>query len=109
MQVCVHRIAVPLSLMLLDAFMRPLPIAFAVPPQSVERMRESGWRFATIADQIAHFQGALMARQLSELLSVSAVTVFKMAKAGRLPSFRIGASVRFCPATIARWLRERGG
>ena len=64
---------------------------------------------ATLADQIERFQGALTARQLSELLSVSAVTVFKMAKSGRLPSFRIGASVRFCPATIARWLRERGG
>jgi excisionase family DNA binding protein len=63
----------------------------------------------TIADQIERFQGALTARQLSELLSVSAVTVFKMAKSGRLPCLRIGASVRFCPASIARWLRERGG
>src|SRR4029077_1186113 len=63
----------------------------------------------TLADQIAEFEGALTARQLSELLSVSALTVFKMAKSARLPSFRIGASVRFCPATIARWLRERGG
>jgi predicted DNA-binding transcriptional regulator AlpA len=24
-------------------------------------------------------------------------------------SFRVGSCVRFCPAAIARWLRERGG
>ena len=63
----------------------------------------------TLADQIAAFEGALTARQLSELLSISAVTIFKMAKRGALPSLRIGGCVRFCPRTIARWLRERGG
>jgi len=63
----------------------------------------------TLAGQIAAFEGALTARQLSELLSISAVTIFKMAKRGALPSLRIGGCVRFCPRTIARWLRERGG
>ena len=78
--------------------------------RSIPKVSENDPRSqATIADQIERFQGALTARQLSELLSVYAVTVFKMAKSGRLPSFRIGASVRFCPATIARWLRKRGG
>jgi hypothetical protein len=32
---------------------------------------------------------------------VSAVTIFKHAKKGRIPSFRIGSAVRFCPKTIA--------
>ena len=77
--------------------------------QPIPKVSDDPRSQATIADQIERFQGALTARQLSELLSVSAVTVFKMAKSGRLPSFRIGASVRFCPATIARWLRQRGG
>jgi len=63
----------------------------------------------TLADRIGSYRGALTARQLSELLSISAVTVFKMAKRGMLPSMRIGGCVRFCPAAIARWLRERGG
>ena len=63
----------------------------------------------TLADQIASFKGALTARQLSELLSISAVTIFKMAKSGRLPSFRVGTCVRFCPRTVARWLRDHGG
>jgi excisionase family DNA binding protein len=63
----------------------------------------------TVADQIASYRGALTARELSSLLSISVVTIFKMAASGRLPSFRVGSCVRFCPVTIARWLRERGG
>jgi len=51
----------------------------------------------------------MTAQQLSEIVSVSAISLYKLAKSGRLPSFRIGTSVRFCPATVARWLRERGG
>ncbi len=63
----------------------------------------------TLADHIASFKGALTAQQLSELLSISAVTVFKIAKRGPLPSFRVGSCVRFCPRTVADWLRTRGG
>jgi putative transposase len=63
----------------------------------------------TLADQIATFKGALTARQLSDLLSISAITIYKMAKSGRLPSFRVGSCVRFCSRTIARWLRDHGG
>jgi excisionase family DNA binding protein len=63
----------------------------------------------TLADQIASYKGALTARQLSERLSISAITIYKMAKRGALPSFRVAGCVRFCPSTVARWLRERGG
>jgi len=63
----------------------------------------------TLADRIGSYRGALTAKQLAKVLSISAVTIFKMAKRGALPSLRIGGCVRFCPRTIARWLRERGG
>jgi len=63
----------------------------------------------TLADQIAAFEGALTAGQLAKFLSISAISLYKMAKSGRIPSLRIGASVRFCPATVSRWLRQRGG
>ena len=63
----------------------------------------------SLADQIAAFEGALTARQVARVLSISAISVYKMAKRGALPSLRIGGCVRFCPRTIARWLRERGG
>ena len=63
----------------------------------------------TLADRIAAFEGALTARRLSEILAISPILLYKMAKSGRIPSLRIGGCVRFCPRTIARWLRERGG
>ena len=63
----------------------------------------------TLADQISSFDGALTARRLSEILAISPILLYKMAKSGRIPSLRIGGCVRFCPRTIARWLRERGG
>jgi excisionase family DNA binding protein len=63
----------------------------------------------TLADQISNYKGALTARQLAEFFSVSAITVFKMAKRGTLPCFRVGSCVRFCPRTVADWLRKRGG
>ena len=53
---------------------------------------------------IDHLKAAIVAA-----MSRGEVTVFKMAKRGVLPSFRVGSCVRFCPAAIARWLRERGG
>jgi excisionase family DNA binding protein len=61
------------------------------------------------ADRIAGSRKALTAYELAELLSVSAISVFRLAKKGVLPAFRVGTSLRFCPAAIARWLRERGG
>ena len=61
----------------------------------------------TLADRIEHFQHALNARQLSDLLRVSRITIFKLAKAGRMPSFRIGTCVRFDPRAVAAWLRSQ--
>jgi hypothetical protein len=46
---------------------------------------------------------------LAEILSILTVSIFKLAKRGVIPAIRLGSSVRFCPAAIARWLRERGG
>ena len=54
---------------------------------------------ATLPDRIEKFDHALTAVELAELLAVSRVTVFKMAKTGRLPCFRIGSCVRFDPAS----------
>jgi excisionase family DNA binding protein len=59
----------------------------------------------TLADKIEKFGRALTAGELSELLNVSKVTVFKLAAAGRIPSFRVGTCVRFDPRAVANWLR----
>ena len=61
----------------------------------------------SLADQIEKTGHALTANQLAGILGVSHVTIFKQAKAGRIPSFRIGTCVRFDPFCVANWLRKQ--
>ncbi|HEY1939993.1 MAG TPA: helix-turn-helix domain-containing protein [Candidatus Angelobacter sp.] len=63
--------------------------------------------FTSLADQIENTGHALNANELAELLSVSRITIFKHAAAGRIPSFKVGTCVRFDPHSIAAWLREQ--
>jgi excisionase family DNA binding protein len=60
-----------------------------------------------LADRIERFECALTAKQLAAVLAISTIAIYKYAKAGRLPSFRIGTSVRFCPKAVADWLRRQ--
>jgi len=60
-----------------------------------------------LAEQIAMIGHALTANELADILAVSHATIFKQAKAGRIPSFRIGTCVRFDPKTTADWLRKQ--
>jgi excisionase family DNA binding protein len=62
---------------------------------------------ATIADRLEADGHALTTNELSDLLSISKVTLYKMVKSGSLPSFRVGICVRFDPHVIAAWIRER--
>jgi excisionase family DNA binding protein len=62
---------------------------------------------STLADRIERINRALTAKELAELLSVSKITIFKQAKAGRIPSFHIGTCVRFDPRAVANWLRAQ--
>jgi excisionase family DNA binding protein len=61
----------------------------------------------SIADRVEQTGHAMTADDLAKLLSVSRITIFKQAKAGRIPSFRIGTCVRFDPKSIADWLRKQ--
>jgi excisionase family DNA binding protein len=63
----------------------------------------------TLTKKIARgMKGALMAKQLAELLNISPKTVLKIAKAGRIPSLRIGTAVRFDARLVIDWLpRQR--
>lgn len=58
-----------------------------------------------LPQRIEGMQRALTASELAALLAISPITVYKMAKAGRLPSLRIGTAVRFDPRAVAEWLR----
>jgi len=59
----------------------------------------------SLPDRIERIGRALTANELASLLTVSRITIFKQAKAGRIPSFRIGTCVRFDPKMVAQWLR----
>jgi excisionase family DNA binding protein len=60
----------------------------------------------SLPDQIERIGHALTAAELATLLALSRITVFKLAKAGRIPCFRIGSCVRFDPRSVANWLRK---
>lgn len=61
----------------------------------------------SIAEQIENIGRALTAEDLAALLSVSKITIYKLAAAGMIPSFKIGTLVRFDPKAIAAWVRSR--
>jgi excisionase family DNA binding protein len=60
----------------------------------------------SLADRIERTGRALTANELAKMLTVSRITIFKQAKAGCIPSFRIGTCVRFDPRAVAQWLRR---
>jgi excisionase family DNA binding protein len=60
----------------------------------------------SLADRIERIDRALTADELASMLTVSRITIFKQAKAGRIPSFRIGTCVRFDPKSVGTWLRQ---
>jgi hypothetical protein len=59
-----------------------------------------------LPDQIAMTGHALTANEFANILAVSHVTIFKQAKAERIPSFRIGTCVRFDSKEGASLLRK---
>src|SRR5260370_10378515 len=60
----------------------------------------------SLPDRIERIGRALTAAELAKMLTVSRITIFKQAKAGRIPSFRIGTCVRFDPKSVGTWLRR---
>jgi excisionase family DNA binding protein len=52
-------------------------------------------------------QRLLLPEEVAEILGLSRVTVMRQAKAGTLPSVRIGKVFRFRRATIDRWVEAR--
>jgi len=63
----------------------------------------------SIADSIEQFDHALNAGELSHLLGVHKLTIYRLVQQGRIPAFRIASAIRFDPRRIAAWLRAQGG
>ncbi len=61
----------------------------------------------SLVDYLENLDHCLTAPEIADLLKIHRVSVYKMAAAGELPSFRIATSVRFDPRGVAKWLRDR--
>jgi predicted DNA-binding transcriptional regulator AlpA len=61
----------------------------------------------SIATTIERYESMLTPAVLALLLSVSVKSIYAWVAAGTLPAVLLGASIRFCPATTAAWLRDR--
>lgn len=49
----------------------------------------------------------LDASEVAEMLGLSRQQIYVLSERGLIPSFKIGASRRFSPEDIQRWLEER--
>jgi excisionase family DNA binding protein len=49
----------------------------------------------------------LTVREVSELLKIHQGTVYRLAKEGRIPAFRIGTDWRFRTELVVRWMAEQ--
>jgi excisionase family DNA binding protein len=85
-----------------DTSTRPASLASFAATRPLECLEQQ----LSLADQIRTIGRAMTAKELAKFLNVSPITVFKQAKAGRIPSFRIGTCVRFDPQAVARWLKS---
>jgi excisionase family DNA binding protein len=57
-------------------------------------------------EKLAEQHGLLTGPCLARLLGYDRKTVYRMAKAGRIPHMRLGGCIRFNPQTVAVWLRD---
>lgn len=61
----------------------------------------------SVRDHIAKHRRAMTAAEVAEILAVSPITIYKHAKAGLIPSFRVGTAVRFSPREVVAWLDQQ--
>ncbi len=60
-----------------------------------------------LIEQLEAKRQALTVNELAALLNVSEATIYRQARAGTIPNFKVGNAVRFDPKGVARWLKER--
>ena len=73
----------------------------------VQTFKEESFILTTLIDQIAQRDSALTVPELAKILNISSRSVYEHVQAGRLPSMRIGTSVRLDPSQTASWLSKR--
>ncbi len=61
----------------------------------------------TIIETLAARKGYMNASDVAELLGENIYTIYRRVKRGRMPAVRTGFGIKFDPAELAAWLRER--
>ena len=62
-----------------------------------------------IASRFAAFDHALNINEVADVLGLNKKTIERMARADRIPSFKIGNQVRFDPRLLAEWAKNARG
>ena len=62
-----------------------------------------------IASRFAAFDHALNINEVADILGFNKKTIERMARADRIPSFKIGNLVRFDPRHLAEWAKTARG
>lgn len=60
-----------------------------------------------LADTLESRTSALSVADLALVLNVNGATIRRHIRAGRIPYFKIGMTIRFDPKQVAGWLREQ--
>jgi excisionase family DNA binding protein len=76
--------------------------------QTVETL-PSPKKMLGIASRFAAFDHALKIEEVAEVLGLNKKTIERMARANRIPSFKIGNQVRFDPRLLAEWAKTARG
>ncbi len=62
---------------------------------------------SVLVEDLEKRQRALRVSELADLFQVSPMTIYRAAKEGTLPSFKIGSSLRFDPKSVIAWLKKQ--
>jgi len=62
---------------------------------------------SALIENLEKRQRALKASEVADLFQVSPMTIYRAAKEGSLPSFKVGSSLRFDPKTVIAWLKRQ--
>jgi len=76
--------------------------------QTVETL-PSPKKMRGIASRFAAFDHALKIEEVADVLGFNKKTIERMARANRIPSFKIGNQVRFDPRLLAEWAKTARG
>lgn len=61
----------------------------------------------SIKERICSFEGAIQAKELATIFGVSEALIYKQARKGVIPNFRIGTTVLFDPRTVYEWYEKQ--